>query len=244
MFPRPHLGGQRLEAWAGWRHGRYAALGANVVKDLLWLDVTPLALGIETRGWVMTTLIDANITFPTKKAKTFTTTADFQPSVEVHVLQGKRPMARDNRTLGRFHLDGIPPVPRGVPQIEVIFDIDANGILNVSARDKATGREQKITISGSSGLSQGEVERMVREAEQHAQEDRQRREEIETRNRADSLAYQAERTLRDVGDRISADLRGEIENNIRAVRDALAGSDLTRIRTAAANLNPPIHPIG
>ncbi len=160
------------------------------------------------------------------------------------MTQGERELARDNKSLGRFRLEGLPPAPRGLPQIEVIFDIDANGILNVTARDKATGREQKITISGSSGLSQGEVERMVREAEQHAQEDRQRREEIETRNRADSLAYQAERTLRDVGDRISPDLRSEIENDIRAVRDALAGSDLTRIRTAADELERAMQRIG
>ncbi len=225
-----------------------AAIQAGVlkgeVKDVLLLDVTPLSLGVETQGGVMTKLIERNTTIPVRKSEVFSTAEDNQTAVEIHVLQGERELARDNKSLGRFRLEGIPPAPRGVPQIEVIFDIDANGILNVTARDKATGREQKIKITASSGLSKEEVERMVREAELHAQEDRQRREEIETRNRADSLAYQAERTLQDVGDRISAGLRSEVEDKIKSVRAALAGSDLTRVRTAADDLERTMQRIG
>lgn len=225
-----------------------AAIQAGVlkgeVKDVLLLDVTPLSLGIETLGGVTTKLINRNTTIPTRKSEVFSTAQDNQNAVEVHVLQGERELARDNKSLGRFHLEGIPPAPRGVPQIEVIFDIDANGILNVTARDKATGREQKITISGSSGLSQADVDRMVREAEMHAQEDRQRREEIEVRNRADTLAYQAERTLRDLADKVSADVRSDVEERIKAVRDALAGSDVTRMRSAADDLERSMQRIG
>jgi molecular chaperone DnaK len=225
-----------------------AAIQAGVlqgeVKDVLLLDVTPLSLGVETQGGVMTRLIERNTTIPVRKSEIFSTAEDNQTAVEIHVLQGERELARDNKSLGRFRLEGIPPAPRGVPQIEVTFDIDANGILNVTARDKATGREQKITITASSGLSKEEVDRMVREAEVHAQEDRQRREEIETRNRADSMAYQAERTLQDMGGRISASLRSEVEEKVKAVRDALAGSDLTRIRTSAADLERTMQRIG
>jgi len=225
-----------------------AAIQAGVlkgeVKDVLLLDVTPLSLGVETLGGVTTRLIERNTTIPARKGETFSTAEDSQPAVEVHVLQGERELARDNKSLGRFRLEGIAPAPRGLPQIEVTFDIDANGILHVTARDKATGREQKITITASSGLSQDEVNRMVREAEQHAQEDRQRREEIEMRNRADSLAYQAERTLQDMGDKVSASLRSEVEDRIRAVRDALAGSDITRIRSAADDLERTMQRIG
>jgi molecular chaperone DnaK len=225
-----------------------AAIQAGVlkgeVKDVLLLDVTPLSLGVETLGGVTTRLIERNTTIPARKGETFSTAEDSQPAVEVHVLQGERELARDNKSLGRFRLEGIAPAPRGLPQIEVTFDIDANGILHVTARDKATGREQKITITASSGLSQDEVNRMVGEAEQHAQEDRQRREEIEMRNRADSLAYQAERTLQDMGDKVSASLRSEVEDRIRAVRDALAGSDITRVRSAADDLERTMQRIG
>jgi len=225
-----------------------AAIQAGVlkgeVKDVLLLDVTPLSLGVETLGGVMTKLIERNTTIPTRKSEIFSTAEDNQPAVEIHVLQGERELARDNKSLGRFRLEGIAPAPRGYPQIEVTFDIDANGILNVSARDKATGREQKITITASSGLTQEEVERMVREAELHAQEDRQRKEEIEVRNRADSVAYQAERTLKDVGDKISSGLRSEVEEKIRAVRDALNANDIARVRSASEDLERSMQHIG
>src|SRR5690606_23634800 len=179
--------------------------------DLLLLDVTPLSLGIETLGGVMTKLIERNTTIPTKKSETFSTAADGQTSVEVHVLQGERQMARDNRTLGKFHLDGIPPAPRGVPQIEVTFDIDANGIVNVHAKDRGTGKEQKITITSSSGLSKEEVDRMMREAEAHAAEDQKRREEVETRNRADQAIYTAEKFIKDSGDKLDPADRMAVE---------------------------------
>ncbi len=225
-----------------------AAIQAGVlkgdVKDVLLLDVTPLSLGVETLGGVMTRLIERNTTIPTRKSEVFSTAEDSQPAVEIHVLQGERELARDNKSLGHFRLEGIAPAPRGIPQVEVTFDIDANGILNVSARDKATGREQKITITASSGLSKDEIDRMVRDAEMHAEEDRQRKEEIELRNRADSLAYQAERTLRDTGDKVSANVRTEVEDRVKAVRDALSGNDISRIRTTADDLERSMQRIG
>ncbi|MGH2497173.1 MAG: molecular chaperone DnaK [Ktedonobacteraceae bacterium] len=225
-----------------------AAIQAGVlkgeVKDVLLLDVTPLSLGVETLGGVMTRLIERNTTIPARKGEVFSTADDNQPAVEIHVLQGEREMARDNKSLGHFRLEGIAPAPRGVPQVEVTFDIDANGILNVSAKDRATGREQKITITASSGLSQSEIDRMVRDAEMHAQEDRQRKEEIEVRNRADSVAYQAERTLREAGDKASAGVRSDVEAKIAAVRDAIASNDMPRVRSLTSELESAMQRIG
>ena len=206
-----------------------AGVLAGDVKDLLLLDVTPLSLGIETLGGVMTTLITRNTTIPTRKSETFSTAADSQPSVEVHVMQGERPMARDNRTLGKFNLDGIPPAPRGVPQIEVTFDIDANGIVNVSARDKGTGKEQKITITASSGLSKDEVDRMMRDAEAHAAEDKQRKEEVETRNKADQAVYGAEKFLKDSGDKLEPSDRLAIESASNDLKKALESNEAKSI---------------
>jgi len=225
-----------------------AAIQAGVLKgevqDVLLLDVTPLTLGIETLGGVMTPLIPRNTTIPTSKTEIFTTAADNQPSVDIHVLQGERPMAAENKTIGRFMLDGILPAPRGVPQIEVTFDIDANGILNVSARDKATGKEQKITITASSGLSKEEVERMVREAELYAEEDRRRREEVETRNHADNLAYTTEKTLREIGDRVPPELRSEAEGKVAALRSALQSADIHQVKRAMEELEAVMQRIG
>jgi len=199
------------------------------VKDLLLLDVTPLSLGIETLGGVMTKLIERNTTIPTKKSETFSTAADGQTSVEVHVMQGERQMARDNRTLGKFHLDGIPPAARGVPQIEVTFDIDANGIVNVNAKDRGTGKEQKITITASSGLSKDEVDRMMRDAEAHAADDTQRREEVEARNRADQAVYGAEKFVKESGEKLDAADRMAIESAVNDVKKALESNDAKAI---------------
>ncbi len=225
-----------------------AAIQAGVlkgeVKEVLLLDVTPLTLGIETLGAVATPLIPRNTTIPTAKSQIFSTAADNQPSVEIHVLQGERPMAADNRTLGRFMLDGILPAPRGIPQIEVTFDIDANGILNVKARDKGTGKEQKITITASSGLSREEVEKMQRQAEAHAAEDAKKREEIETRNTADNMVYTAEKTLREQKDKVPADLNQELEGKIAAVKQALQGSDVEALRRAMQELSESMQKLG
>ena len=214
---------------------------AGDVKDLLLLDVTPLSLGIETLGGVMTTLIPRNTTIPTKKSEIFSTAADNQTSVEVHVLQGERPLARDNRTLGRFHLVGLPPAPRGVPQVEVTFDIDANGIVNVAARDVATGKEQTVTISGSSGLAADEVERMVKDAAAHAAEDQARRETIDARNRVDALAYAVERSLADGRARLDAAVIGRVEAAIEAARAAVKGDDRSAMDRAGDELQQASH---
>ena len=209
---------------------------AGDVKGLLLLDVTPLSLGIETQGGVMTKLIERNTTIPAKKSQVFTTAADNQTSVEVHVLQGEREMAQYNKTLGRFHLDGITPARRGVPQIEVTFNIDANGIVNVSAKDLGTGKEQNITITSSTNMSKEEVEKAVREAEQFAAEDAKRKEEVDTRNQADQMVYQTEKTLEEMGDKISAGDRSDVEARLNALKDALKGTDTTSIKNATEEL--------
>jgi molecular chaperone DnaK len=225
-----------------------AAIQAGVlkgeVKDVLLLDVTPLSLGIMTEGEVNTKLIERNTTIPTAKSQVFSTASDSQPSVEIVVLQGERPLARDNRILGTFTLDGIPPSPRGVPQIEVTFDIDANGILNVTAHDRGTGKQNKVTITGSTTLQKNEVERMVKEAEAHAEEDRQKTEAIEVKNRSEHLAYQAEKALKDAGDKLPADLKADIEAKIAAVRDAIAKNDDAALKTAHDALQADIQKIG
>jgi molecular chaperone DnaK len=218
-----------------------AGVLAGEVKDLLLLDVTPLSLGIETLGGVMTTLIQRNTTIPTRKGETFSTAADSQTSVEVHVLQGERPLARDNRTLGRFQLVGIPPAPRGVPQIEVTFDIDANGIVNVSAKDVGTGKEQKITITTSSGLSKDEVDRMMKDAEAHADEDRRRKEEIETRNRADQAVYAAEKMVREMGDKLAASDKSAVESAVESVKSAISANDTAAMARAMEQLTQAQH---
>ncbi len=211
------------------------------VKDLLLLDVTPLTLSIETMGGVATPMIPRNTTIPTKKSEMFSTAADNQTSVEVHVMQGERPMARDNRTLGKFHLTGLPPAPRGVPQIEVTFDIDANGILNVNAKDMATGKDQKITITSSSGLSKEEVERMAKDADAHAAEDKAKREEVEARNQLDGMVYSIEKMLREHGDKISGQERGDVENALADAKKALEGTDSKAMNSAREKLTQASH---
>jgi molecular chaperone DnaK len=213
------------------------------VKDVLLLDVTPLTLGIETLGGIFTPLIERNTTIPTRKSEIFSTASDNQPTVEIHVLQGERKMAADNKTIGKFHLDGIPPAPRGVPQIEVTFDIDANGILHVSAKDLGTGKEQKITITASSGLTKEEVERMRRDAELHAAEDARKREEVETRNRADGMAYEAEKFLKEHGDKVAADKKSRLESSIAALKEALKTNDISKMRSGIEDVTSQMQAI-
>jgi molecular chaperone DnaK len=225
-----------------------AAIQAGVlggeVKDILLLDVTPLTLSIETLGGVATPQIERNTTIPTRRSQVFSTASDSQTQVEIHVLQGERPMAVDNKSLGKFILDGIPPAPRGMPQIEVTFDIDANGILKVTAQDKATGRSQHITITASSGLSESEVDKMRKDAEIHAEEDRKRRELIEVRNNADNTVYAAEKALREFGDKVPAETRSEVETKVTEVKNAAQGEDVATIRSATEALGQAVQKIG
>jgi len=244
------LGGK--EAHKGVNPDEVVAVGAAIqagvlkgeVKDILLLDVTPLSLGVETLGGVMTKLVERNTTIPTSRSQVFSTAADSQTSVEVHVLQGEREMARDNRTLGRFHLDGIPPAPRGLPQIEVTFDIDANGILNVKAQDKGTGREQSVTITASSTLAKEEVDRMVKEAEVHSAEDRAKREEVELRNQADQMIHQAEKVMKDNADKIPADVKSEVTSKLESLKTAAKGSDTAALRRQMDDFNEALQKIG
>jgi molecular chaperone DnaK len=214
------------------------------MKEMVLLDVTPLTLGIETLGAVATSLIPRNTTVPTSKSEVFSTAADNQTSVEINVVQGERPMAVDNKSLGRFILDGIPPAPRGVPQVEVTFDIDANGILNVKAKDKATSKEQSIKITGSTGLTDEEIQRMTKEAEEHAAEDTKKKDEIETRNQADTLVYQAEKSLKDAGDKVPADVKSEVEEKIKALKETESSAPIEEVKQKTEELSAVLSKIG
>ncbi|MBW2327470.1 MAG: Hsp70 family protein, partial [Deltaproteobacteria bacterium] len=225
------------------------AIGAGIqggvlrgdVKDVLLLDVTPLSLGIETLGGVMTRLIEKNTTIPTKKSQIFSTAADSQPAVSIHVLQGEREMAPGNKTLGRFELVGIPPAPRGVPQIEVTFDIDANGIVNVSAKDTATGKEQSIQITASSGLSEEEIDKLIKDAELHAEDDKKKRELVEARNSADALIYSTEKSIKDLGDKVDAETKSKVEASIEPLKKAMEGEDPEEIKRLSEELTQASH---
>jgi len=211
------------------------------VKDILLLDVTPLSLGVETLGSVMTKMIERNTTIPVRKTEIYSTAADSQTAVDIHVLQGERPMAADNMSLGRFRLDGIPPAPRGMPQVEVTFDIDANGILHVTAKDKATSKEQKVTITASTNLNKGDIDRMVQESRQHEAEDKKRRELIDARNTADSLVYQTEKALRDLGDKVSSSDAQDIQSKIDELKSTAQGDDINRIKQASERVEQAFH---
>jgi len=231
----PHKGVNPDEVVAVGAAVQAGVLGGEV-KDVLLLDVTPLTLSIETMGGVATPIIERNTTIPARKSQIFSTAEDNQTAVDIHITQGERPLSADNMTLGQFRLDGLPPAPRGLPQIEVTYDIDANGILNVSAKDKATGREQKITITASTNLNKSDIERMVKEAKSHEAEDRQRKELVEARNNGDALAYQAEKALRDLGDKVPGNDKQRIEKQIADLREALKSEDVNRIRNLSEQL--------